>query len=70
MTTNETAVFIDQIVHLHHSGEKVHARVLIQALESACQLNTSKMNSLYRKIEVIERELPAHKKEAAALASQ
>jgi len=57
MTTNETAVFINQIVHLHHAGEKVAARAILMALEAACQLNTSSMNKLYLKIEALERSL-------------
>lgn len=57
MTTNETQVFIYQIVNLHHAGDKLQARAVLKALESALRLDTPGMNSLYRKIEILEREL-------------
>ena len=57
MTTNETAVFISQIVHLHHSGEQLAARGILQALEAAMNLTTAGMNTLYLKIEKLERTI-------------
>jgi len=57
MTTNETEVFIDYIVGLHHHGHKLEARAVLKALEEAADLDTKGMNALYLKISKCERRV-------------